>query len=229
MNVVYALTRNYYYKIFPSIKSLIEHNPKAKVYILCEDDEYPYPLPCDATIINVSGQTWFPTNGINYHNYFSYINLLRVCYPMYLKCNKVIHLDVDTIVCESLEPMWRTDLKGKWFGACSEVLGKYHPFGPTYYNMGVAVINLQQMRTDGIVPTMVKYLNTVPQMWADQDAWNKYGLEQGKTVTLDTRWNENCMTGYTETPAIVHYTAVPNWFEATDMFRIEYLRKYRDG
>lgn len=229
MDIVYALTRNYYHKIFPSLRSLLEHNSEAKVHILCEDNEYPYPLPCDAEIINVSGQRYFSENGPNFRNMYSYINLLRVCYPLYLKCDKAIHLDVDTIICESLQPIWETDLTGKWFAACSEVYGQYHPFGPTYYNFGVAVINLEQMRQDGIIQDMIEYISLVPQLFADQDAWNKFGLEQGKTVTLDTRWNENCMTGYTETPAIVHYTAIPDWFENRNIGRVEYLNKYRDG
>lgn len=227
MNIVYALTRNYYHKLLPSVRSLIEHNPKAKVYILCEDDVFPYELPCDATIINVSEQEYFPPSGVNYRNYYSYINLLRVCYPLYLKCNKVIHLDVDTIVCDSLKPLWDTDLKGKWFGAVSEVLGKYHPFGKDYYNMGVAVINLQQMRKDGIVPVMIEHLNSYYQMYIDQDVWNRLAIEQDKAVTVDVRFNETCMTGYTEDPAVVHYTSYGDWYENEWIFRAEFLKKYK--
>lgn len=226
MNVVYSLTRHVYKKLLPSIRSLIDTNPKAKVYILCEDDVFPYDLPCDATIINVSSQEYFPPSGVNYNNQFTYINLLKVCYPLYLKCNKVIHLDIDTIINDSLEPLWKTDLSNKWFGACPEYKGRYKPFGDKYYNMGVAVINLQCMRKDGIVPIMTEYLNTVRQPWADQDAWNKYGLEQDKIVTVDTRFNENCMTGYTDDPAIVHYCSIRDWYENRSMYRREYLDRW---
>lgn len=226
MNIVYALTRNVYHKLLPSVRSLINHNPKAKVYILCEDDVFPYDLPCDAAVINVSDQQYFPPSGVNYNNQFTYINLLKVCYPYLLKCNKVIHLDIDTIVNDSLEPLWKTDLSGKWFGACPEYKGRYKPFGDLYYNMGVAVINLQAMRKDGIVTNMVEYLNKVKQPWADQDAWNKYGLEQDKAVTIPTRYNENVMTGYSDDPAIVHYCSIGDWYENRSMDRREYLDKW---
>ena len=226
MNIIYALTRNVYHKLLSSIRSLVEHNPKAKVYILCEDDAFTHELPCNATIINATGQDYFHPGGVNYYNMFSYINLLKVAYPELLKANKVIHLDIDTIICDSLEPFWKTDLKGKWFGAVPEYHGNYKPFGPVYYNMGVAVINLRQMRQDGIVPTMVDYLNTVPQPWADQDAWNKYGIEQDKAVAVDIRYNENVMCGYTDNPAIVHYCSIPNWYENHSMDRREYLDRY---
>ncbi len=92
--------------------------------------------------------------------------------------------------------------------------------------MGVALINLQQMRKDKIEPVMVEYLNTVPQPWADQDAWNKYAIEQDKAATLDVRFNENKMTGYTDDPAIVHYCAISDWYSNHGMSRRQYLDKY---
>lgn len=227
MNIVYALTRNFYPRLLPSIRSLIEHNPDAKVYILAEDDVVP-DLPCKATVINVTGQTYFPENSPNYNNMFRYINLLKVCYPDYLpRLNKVIHLDVDTIVCDSLDGLWKTDVKGKWFAACPEVYGVYKPFGKTYYNMGVALINLQQMRKDNIVPLMVEYLNSKRQPWADQDAWNVYAIQQDKAAVLDVRYNETKMTGQTQDPAIVHYCGIPNWWSNPHMYRHEYLERYK--
>ena len=226
MNVIYALTRNVYHKLLPSIRSLVEHNPKVKVFIMCEDDTFPHELPCHATIVNVSEQEYFPSNGVNYHNQFSYINLLKVCYPYYLKANKVIHLDIDTIICDSLEPLWKTDVRGRWFAACPEYTGRYKPFGDIYYNMGVALINLAQMRKDSIIDDMVWYLNNVKQPWADQDAWNKYGIEQDKATTFDVRYNENRMTGRTDNPAIVHYCSIGDWYENRMIFRREYLDKY---
>lgn len=226
MNIVYAMTRNVYHKIIPSITSLIEFNPKANVYILAEDDELPIDLPIKCKVINVKNQTVFPVTGVNYHNAFTYINLLKVCYASLLRVNKVIHLDIDTIICDSLEPLWSTDVKGKWFAACPEYTGRYKPFGDLYYNMGVALINLQQMRKDNIEPNMVNYLNTVSQPWADQDAWNRYAIEQDKATAFDVRYNENFATGYTDSPAIVHYCGIRDWYENKKIFRSEYLAKY---
>ena len=226
MNIVYALTRNVYEWMIPSITSLMEHNPEANVFVLCEDDELSLPYPVN--VINVSGQTYFPETGVNYKNAFTYINLLKVRYPSILDIDKVIHLDIDTIVCDSLQGMWDTDLTNKWVGAVQEYRGWYKPFGNVYYNMGVAVLNLEQMRRDGIEQMMQNYLNNVKQPWADQDAWNKYGLEQNKIVPIDLRYNENVMTGNTRSPAIVHYCSVRDWFTSTDMYRVEYLNKYRE-
>lgn len=224
MNIVYAFTINYLPKALPSIRSLMEHNPKAKLFIVTEADEVDIPYP--HTVINVTDQKWFPRTGVNYHNQFTYINLLKVVYPTLLTVNKVIHLDCDTIITESLDPLWKTDIKGKWFAACPEYKGRYHPFGEMYYNMGVALINLAQMRKDNIEGSMVNYLNTVKQPYADQDAWNKYAIEQDKAIPIDIRYNECFATGETDNPAIVHYCGYISWFEAQNIPRRAYLEKW---
>lgn len=222
MNIVYAMTRNVYHMILPSLRSLAETNPDANIYILAEDDKLPFEH--NAEVINVSGQQWFPKNGVNYYNMFTYINLLKVVYQEILDVDRVIHLDIDTIICDDLTPMWETDVTGKWFAACPEYLGGYKPFGDLYYNMGVALINLEQMRKDNAAGELVEYLNTVKQPWADQDAWN---IHLDKAVKLDVRFNESCKTGETDNPAIVHYCSIGDWYTNKSIHRASYLNKYR--
>lgn len=230
MNIVYAMTHHVYSWILPSIRSLADTNPDARVFILAEDDALPLDLPMPAEIINVSDhQQWFPRGGVNYDNDFKYVNLLKVRYPSILPVDKVIHLDIDTIVCDSLQGLWETDLTGKWFGAVREKQTWYKPFGDAYYNMGIAVINLAQMREDHIEPLMEGYLNVIKQPFADQDAWNKYAIEADKAVAVNVRWNEGMPTGYTDHPAIVHFCGMKDWFTRTSMNRIEYLNRYRKG
>ena len=228
MNIVYAMTHHVYEWILPSLRSLKATNPDARVIILAEDDELPFPLPMQAEIVNVAGQKWFPPGGVNYNNDFKYINLLKVRYPSIIPEKKIIHLDIDTIICDSLEPLWETSLDGKWFGAVRETQKWYKPFGDVYYNMGVAVINLEQMRKDGIEEPMQRYLNEVPQKFADQDAWNKYAILEDRAVALDVRWNECSATGRTANPAIVHYCGIKDWFTNRTMRRVEYLNQYRE-
>lgn len=230
MNVVYALTRNVYNWILPSIRSLAEHNPDAMVYILCEDNALPFDLPIEADVIDVSGQEYFPRLGEHRTEAFGgYINHLKVYYPELLPCDKVIHLDIDTIICDSLEQLWATEVSEKWFAAVPESQKWYRPYGPTYYNMGVALINLGQMRKDKIAPVMGEYLRTENRPFADQDAWNRFGSKYGKACALDIRFNESRVTGKTAHPAIVHYCATPDWWTNRKMDRIEYLEKYRKG
>lgn len=227
INVVYALTANYYHKLLPSLRSLAEHHPDARVFVVAETDELPFESPLKLEVINVSGQTTFPPTGPNYHNMFTYINLLKCCYASLLPVNKVIHLDVDTIVCDSLEEMWKTNVTGKWLAAADEVHGRYKVFGPHYYNAGVMLLNLAQIRKDKIEPEMIQYLNTVKQPWAEQDAWNKFGIERDMIVPLPARFNENRMTEISADPAIVHYCSIHDWYENPRIPRAEYLAKYK--
>lgn len=226
MNVVYAVTRDYHEKIVPSVRSLVEYNKDINLFVVTEGDDLTVDIPVDATVVNISGQTWFGPDGINYRNRFTYINLIKVCYASLLPVDRVLHLDADTIVCDDLTPFYDTNLDGKWIAAVDETKGTYHPFGDNYFNMGVAVINLEQIRRDNIEPDLVEYLNKVKTPWADQDAWNKYGIDQAKFVSVPVRYNENFATGETNEPAIVHYCGVTDWWNNTRR-RGEYLCRWR--
>lgn len=228
MNIVYALTRNVYEWLLPSIRSLAKYNPEAKVFILCEDDVFPLSLPMSVEIINVSDQKYFPEIGEHRTEAFGgYINHLKVYYPDIVPCSKMVHLDIDTIICSNLERLWDTNIDGKWFGAVPESQTWYRPYGPDYYNMGVAVINLEQMRQDNISPIMGEYLKTSGRPFADQDAWNRFGYEYDKAIAIDRRYNESMVTGKTDNPAIVHYCAIPDWWTNRKMDRVEYLDRWR--
>lgn len=228
MNIVYALTKNVYEWVVPSIKSLAEHNPKARVFMLAEDDEFPYELPIDVEMVNVSDQTYFPDIATHRKDDFGgYINHLKIWYSKFLPVNKVIHLDIDTIICDKLDGLWKTDVSGKWLAAVPESQKWYNPFGDKYYNTGVVLFNLAQIRKDKPQQEMTDYLLNTDQPYADQNAWNKFGYEQDKIAELDLRYNESRVTGMTDNPAIVHYCSIPDWWKNKKMERREYLDAYR--
>lgn len=51
---VYTGTRNIYQNMLPSIKSLLIHSDVDKIYLLIEDDIFPYELPPEVECINIS-------------------------------------------------------------------------------------------------------------------------------------------------------------------------------
>lgn len=225
MNIVYCATENYIEKIKPSIRSVREHHPKAKIFIVTETDQVDIE---NVNVIDIRGQEWFTAeNCVNFRNMFTYVALLKVCYPSLLPVDKVIHLDADTIVADSLMPLWNTDIKGKWFAMVQEYKGWYKPFGNRYYNSGVFLANLKQIRKDGIEEKMIEYLRRVRQPWGEQDAFNIYGIAEDMIVDLDVRYNENVMTGRTEKPCVVHYASIGDWWTNQHMDRVEYLNRYK--
>ena len=224
MNIVYSLTRNVYEWLLPSMRSLAKYNPSARVFILAEDDELPFDLPIEAEVINISEQKYFPDIAAHRTDGFGgYINHLKVWYSDFLPVNKVIHLDIDTIICDKLDGLWETDVNGKWFAAVPESQTWYRPYGDKYYNMGVALFNLKQIKKDKMQQEMTDFLLNTNQPFADQNAWNKFG----KPAILDLRYNESMVTGQTDNPAIIHFCAIPDWWTNDKMFRKEYLEEYR--
>lgn len=224
MIVVYSGTRNLYPYMGAAIRSLRKHNKNAKVYILAEDDDLPIKEPC--TVINVAGQTYFPKTSPNINNEFTYMAMMRVCTPELIAEDKVIQLDVDTIVCDSLEPLWQFDLDGKWVAWCEEHQGRWKPYGDKYYNFGVAVLNLKQMRKDNATQTLVNALNSRHYPFIDQDVMNQYAVPD-KMAEIPVRYNECFCCGYTDNPAVVHYAGIRDWYENKNTFRWEYLEQYR--
>lgn len=226
MNVFYGATRNLYPYLKWSICSLLEHNENVKIFVFAEDDRIPLEIPCEHKVINVSGQKYFGQDCPNINSQFTYMAMMRVCLPEILKVDKLISLDVDTVICDSLEPLWNVDLTGKWVGWCKEYLGQYKPFGSSYYNCGVSVLNLEQMRQDHYTEAAVDLLNRNRFPYTDQCVMNLLAVPD-KTVDIDVRYNESFCCGSTDKPAIVHYAGVSNWYENRTMPRHEFLDKYR--
>ena len=227
MQVVYAATRNLYSYMLPAVCSLLEHNPDACVWILAEDDDLDF-LPEQCKVINVIDQQYFPEGSPNYRNDYSYMVLLRAAYSkIFPDLDRVLSLDIDTIVTEDLSDLWNTDLTGKWFAAVNEWSGQFKPFGLRYYNFGVVLYNLEQIRQDGIETELIRVLNDQEVVYPEQTAWNYYGLIHDKFVGLPTRYNESYCTSFSIMPAIVHFAGVHDWMNRRNIVHVEYLDKYR--
>lgn len=228
MIVSYASSPTFYPLLKASITSLLEHNDVTKLYILAQEDELPFEIPCNHQVINVSYQTYFPPYGANMrNNIFTYLAMIRSCLPDLIEEDKVISLDSDLIVCDSLEPIWQIDLTGKWLAWCPEYLGNWNPWQHEhYYNFGVVVMNLAQMRKDNAVETVVNDLNTNWYGFPEQDMFNKIAVPD-LSVEIPERFNECFATGQSDHPAIVHYAGYGDLRKKTKMLpRREYLEKY---
>ena len=150
--------------------------------------------------------------------------MLRVCTADIIPEDKVIQLDIDTIVCDSLEPIWNVDLADKWIAWVQEYKGHWNPYSRPYYNFGVAVLNLEQMRKDKAPSMLVNELNTKIYPFIDQDVMNLFAVPN-KSVDLPVRYNECFCCGVTDDPAIVHYAGEPLWYQEK-VQRWEYRAKY---
>lgn len=223
---VYSGTRNLYQGMVTAAKSLTRNSNVEKIYFLIEDDEFPEQLPRHIETINVSDQAYFPKNGANFRTSFTYMSLLRVAYTkLFPKLDKVLQLDVDTVVVDDISGLWDIDMGGKMYAAVEEYYSAYKPFGPKYYNIGVAMFNLKKIREERADDYSISYLNCTTTPYIDQDAWNRFSRWG---MDLPVRFNESMVTGYTEEPAIVHFAGIKDWQKSPKAPRREYLKKYRE-
>ena len=112
--------------------------------------------------------------------------------------DRILHLDSDLLVLDSLAPLWAVDLDGKWVGAVTNVLQDDHldhpaelgiPSTQAYFNAGVLLMNLTEMRSDQCTEALLSYSRAKGEelMWRDQDALN--AVLGSRRLELHPRWN----------------------------------------
>lgn len=66
--------------------------------------------------------------------------------------HKVLNIDCDTIIVDSIEPLWNTDMTGKVFGGMLECINDRYrrnvgkKDGDYYLNGGIVFLNLDEVR-----------------------------------------------------------------------------------
>ena len=204
--VVYAGTRNVYHNMVVAAKSLLCHTHIDRVWFLIEDDEFPEELPAVIKTKNMSGQQWFP-DGPNTRKRWSYMSLLRLALPEILpEEDRVLWLDIDTIVNADITDLMKTDLDGCYVAAVEEPIRSKDPF--LYYNAGVMVMDLKKLR-DGMADLLIRYVNRVDMRFPDQDVINL--LCQGRIKPVSPYWNSNIWIVEVSDPGITHFAADRNY------------------
>lgn len=109
----------------------------------------------------------------------------------------VLYLDADVIAVDDLGPLWETDLGDRWVAAVTNVFQLDHLHRPwelgidprEYFNSGVLLMNLEQMRRDGRGEALVEHARGLgaDTMWPDQDTLNVVLGE--RRLALHPRWN----------------------------------------
>jgi lipopolysaccharide biosynthesis glycosyltransferase len=164
--------------------------------------------------------------------------------------DRVLYLDSDTLVVDSLHPLWDQALDA-YVAAVPNVFEPQYadrprqlglPAEQTYFNSGVLLFNLTQMRAANCTEQIVSYARHESLLWPDQDALNV--VLGSRRVDLHPRWN--CMNSLflfpqardvfgadavreaCANPAIVHFEgpelAKPWHYLSKHPFRADYRR-----
>ena len=217
---VYTGSRNLYPDMLPAIKSMLMNGKPDLIYLLIEDDKFPYWLPSNVKTINVSGQKYFPKDSANMKSKFTYLAMMRAALAKVLPedIDMVLSLDCDTIIHGSLDELWDLDLDGYYFSA-SEEPGRSEYEDCLYTNTGVALYNLKMLRETGKVDEVIEELNRKHYPWVEQDVFNF--LCQGGILPMPSKYNANNFTYPTDEIVIKHYAGYSCWNAEAD------VQKYR--
>ena len=207
---VYAGTKNIYPQMYTALKSLLLNNQMDRVYLLIEDDEFPYQLPGNVYPMNVSEQDYFPEGSANFNNPWSYMTMLRcVLSRMLPEENLVLWLDIDTIVDDDITDLFSMDMAGYFYAGVMEPGKSKDVF--RYINAGVLLCNLELLRTIGKDLEMNAFLNVCKLNYLDQDIINI--LCQGRIRLIGSEYNKNDYTMPVIRHKIIHYAARKDYME----------------
>lgn len=167
---------------------------------------------------------------------------MRVFSPYVVNENveRLIYLDVDTIVQDDISKLWHMDLGDYTVAAAQDVgmtvdckwggVANYKELGLTadtkYFNSGVLVINPKKWRSENISRDVIDALSKYKEYVQLADQYGLNVVLANKWLQLDPKWNwfafkEN------ENPHIVHFLDIKPIFKtynSKDVYRDEFFR-----
>ena len=216
-HAVWTGTRNIYGDMHTSMMSFFYRGAIDRAHLLIEDDEFPYPLPANVEVRNVSGQAYFRPDGPNMRSRFTYMAMIRaaLCHE-YPELDTILALDCDVVALTGASGVWDTDVGDCYFAASQELHRR-----PGYKNIGVALYNLRKLR-DGKADEVIRALNEREFEFVEQDAMNE--LCEGHIADMDGNYNACDYTAHGSVPRILHFAGRRDFrghLEWLDASRIE--------
>ena len=226
--------------------SLLEHNSVSRIHLFYSSVSEHELAKLEALVARYASKISFyeivlaDLQDLRVDKWASVAVYYRLLAPRLLPADldKVLYLDSDIIVRQSLKDLWNIDLTGHALGAvpnfeddARKALGL--PEGTKYFNSGVLLINLRFWRQSNVAERAISFIRNNPtkvQYW-DQDALNATLVRSW--IELQPPWNwqfrrRNAGPGNQLQPAIVHFITddKPWHWSNTHPFKQEY-HQYR--
>ena len=225
MRIVYACDDNYAALTAVSAVSLLRHNPGAEIILVgCR--------LAQASIEKVRSRVERFGGSFRYVDVSAKIDELQsmgacpyVSYAVYSRIfigdllpdlsGKVLYLDCDTLVVDSIAPIFDVDLRGKPLALAPDAAHPAYkrvislPDDKPYYNTGVTLIDLDEWRRRHCTERLMEELKSPHgrNPLGDQDVIVR--VLNDETVELDRRWNflsQYILYNRREKPAIYHFS-----------------------
>ena len=209
MKIVFCCTRNWYIHLYTIIYALLKHNKVDKIYLFIEDDEISYLKNNKIEFINVNKlPEYVKEYSPNYNTKYTKMSYLRCYFSKILNEDKILYLDVDTLVVDNIQELWKLDLEDNVFAGVHEP-GEWNKYLMTYglddvyINSGVLLMDLKKIREEKLDDSMIYLLNYTKFAYPDQDVINL--VCRNRIHQLSNIYNSSETTGIVDNAKILHY------------------------
>lgn len=125
-------------------------------------------------------------DGKNHENGYTPYTLLRLLLDLTPNIpDKLIYLDIDTMCVSDIKQLYDVDIEGYDFAAVKDYMGRFW-INRHYCNAGVMLLNMKQIKENGLFEKCRNKVNKTKMLMPDQTALNKYG----KKKYLPFKFNE---------------------------------------
>lgn len=207
MNIVYSSDENYVQHMAVSIESLLENNKETDeivIYVLSNDisrqsqsllEELVFPF--NRVIYFIDFAPFKEQLKLNMEWEISLSSYARLFLPEMLPedCKKVLYLDCDTVVCDSLDAFWNTDLQGKTVGAVIDTVSSQFKNAvglkenDVYVNAGVLLVDLEKWRLKNVQAKLLKFIESYEGRVSHHDQGTINGVLHDDIVYLHPKYN----------------------------------------
>lgn len=209
VNVFYAGNKKVFDMIMISAYSMSKHaSEPLNIYIVTMDlsDENPKYVPISkaqaqfledlikqnnpenrVTLMDVTGiYKQYRFDSPNNVDRFTPYALLRIFADYYDFPDKIIYLDVDTVINNDIAELYNQDIEDYEIGCVRDVFIFGQKLNKTYFNSGMILMNMKKIRETGYLEKTRKLCQDKKMLFLDQDALN-YSVTHKKM--LDRKFN----------------------------------------
>ena len=202
MNIVCTTDGNYLSHCVAMLKSLWEHNPDEDMHVyLIYDNVDSHSLGLAASFLHgfLPGLSLMqasskPLIGFPVSGHGTVAAYFRLLLPamLPLSVERLVFIDADTIIVDSISPLWELSLEGHALAAVGEHRLSCQDHGyeyGKYFNSGIMLIDLSKWRQSDLLNRGRRYAIEYPERlrhW-DQDILNH--IFEGDWLALPDRWN----------------------------------------
>ncbi|MCC4507677.1 SP_1767 family glycosyltransferase [Limosilactobacillus reuteri] len=175
-------------KIETTIKSIIYHNQRVKIYVINPDIPHEWFINLNQYLNQIGSQIIDKKIDQEYLNEVNSsfrgiknIAFARVLIPEVIKENKVLYLDCDIVVNANLDELFNIDLENKW------VYGVRDYQVPSEFNSGMLLINNKKWKESNLVSSLLEKAKASNLRNGDQTVINE--VFKNKIEELDPSYN----------------------------------------